>query len=288
MQQVLANAVIVGSIYALIAAGFSLVYNVQRFFYIAHGAVLAVGAFVFHRLSQSHGVNPFLAFLLAIGTSLAVGASNEVLIHRPLRRRAATNLSLFMASSASLLLVQNLLLFIFGPSALAYQWPIAPVTFAGVYVTRVQIIVTLAPLVLFCLLLVFMKRTSLGKALRALADSVELARSCGLPVARLNLAVVSISAVLASVGGILQSFEQDLRFDMGLYAILKGIIASILGGVGNVPAALVGGLLLGLIENLSAWFLPSGYKNVISSLVLMGFLLFKPTGILGSIAVRKP
>src|SRR5262247_895430 len=118
MAQVLANAVIVGSIYALIAAGFSLVYNVQRFFYIAHGAVLAVGAFVFHLLSQGLSVNPFLAFPLAIGASLAVGAGNEILIHRPLRRRAATNLSLFMASSASLVLVQNLLLFIFGPSAL--------------------------------------------------------------------------------------------------------------------------------------------------------------------------
>ena len=110
MQQVLANAVIVGSIYALIAAGFSLVYNVQRFFYIAHGAALAVGAFVFHLLFQTPSVT-FLAFPLAVGASLAVGVSNEVLIHRPLRRRAATNLSLFMASSASLLLMQNLLLF---------------------------------------------------------------------------------------------------------------------------------------------------------------------------------
>jgi len=286
MPQVLANAVIVGSIYALIAAGFSLVYNVQRFFYIAHGAVLAVGAFTFHLLFQSLSLSPFLAFPLALGTSIAVGAVNEVLIHRPLRRRAATNLSLFMASSAFLLLIQNLLLFIFGPTVLTYQWPLSPVAFAGVRVTRVQILVVLASLSMFCMLLVFMKRTFLGKSLRALADSVELSRSCGLPVSRLNLAAVSISAVLGSVGGILQSFEQDLRFDMGLYAILKGIIASILGGVGNVPAALVGGFLLGLVENLSTWYLPSGYKNVVSSLVLIGFLLFKPAGLMGSTVLK--
>lgn len=288
MQQVLANAVIVGSIYALIAAGFSLVYNVQRFFYIAHGAVLAAGAFAFHVLFQSRSVSPLLALPAALGTSLAVGAVNEILIHRPLRRRTATNLTLFMASSAFLLLIQNLLLFLFGPTALTYQWPLSPVAFAGVRVTHVQILVILASLALFCMLLVFMQGTFLGKALRALADSVELARSCGLPVSRLNLAAISISAVLASVGGILQSFEQDLRFDMGLYAVLKGIIASIMGGIGNVPAALAGGFLLGLVENLSVWFLPSGYKNVVSSLVLIGFLLFKPTGLLGTRVLRRP
>lgn len=287
MQQILANAVVVGSIYALIAAGFSLVYNVQRFFYVAHGAVLAVGAFAFHLLYQSLGVRPLLAFPLAIGASLTIGAVNEVLIHRPLRRRAATNLSLFMASSASLLLTQNLLLFLFGPSALTYQWPLSTLVFGGVRVTYVQVLVVLVSLSIFCMLLLFMKRTFIGKSLRALADSVELSRSCGLPVSRLNLAAVSISAILGSVGGVLQSFEQDLRFDMGLYAILKGIIASILGGVGNVPGALVGGFLLGLVENLSTWFFPSGYKNVVSSLVLIGFLLFKPNGLMGSIVLTR-
>jgi branched-chain amino acid transport system permease protein len=92
--------------------------------------------------------------------------------------------------------------------------------------------------------------------------------------------------MLASAGGILQSFEQDLRFDMGLIAVLKGIIASIIGGIGNVPGALAGGLLLGLIENLSTWILPSGYKNVVSSLVLIGFLLFRPNGIMGSRVIK--
>lgn len=282
MLQVLANALIVGSVYALIAAGFSLVYNVHGFFYIAHGAVLVVGAFAFYLFFQSFRVSFFLAFPLALTASLALGVVNEVLIHRPLRRHAATNLSLFLASSAFLLLIQNLLLFIFGPSALTYQWPLSPVTFAGVRLTHVQILVVMSSLFLFCILLVFMKRTLLGKLLRALTDSADLARSCGLSVSWLNLATISISAVLGSVAGILQSFEQDLRFDMGLYAILKGIIASIIGGVGNVPAALVGGCLLGLIENLSAWFIPSGYKNVVSSLVLIGFLLFKPTGLMGT------
>jgi len=192
-----------------------------------------------------------------------------------------------MASTASLLLIQSLLLFIFGPSAHTYQWPLSPVEFAGVRVTRVQIVIVLVSLSLFGLLLIFMKRTRVGKSLRALADSSELARASGLPVTKLNLYSVCISAVLGTVAGILQSFDQDLRFDMGLHAVLKGVIASILGGVGNVPAALVGGLLLGLVENLSTWFLPSGYKNVVSSLVLIGFLLFRPSGLMGSKIFRR-
>lgn len=126
-----------------------MVYSVQRFFYLAHGGILAVGAFTFHFLFQSLGISPFLAFPIAIIASVAVGGLNEILIHRPLRRRDATNLSLFMASTASLLLIQSLLLFIFGPSAHTYQWPLSPVEFAGVRVTRVQIVIVLVSLSLF-------------------------------------------------------------------------------------------------------------------------------------------
>jgi branched-subunit amino acid ABC-type transport system permease component len=286
MQQVFVNAIITGSIYALIAAGFSLMYNVQRFFYIAHGAVLAVGAFTFHLISQDLNTSYFLAFPTAFGVSIVLGVSLEVFVHRPLRRHVASNLTLFIASSASLLLIQNLLLFVFGPSASTYQWSLSVLAFAGVRITYIQIMIVLSTISLFCFLLLLMKKTLLGKSLRALADSVDLSRSCGLPVSKLNLVAIGISAMLASAGGILQSFEQDLRFDMGLIAVLKGIIASIIGGIGNVPGALAGGLLLGLIENLSTWILPSGYKNVVSSLVLIGFLLFRPNGIMGSRVIK--
>lgn len=287
MEQVVLNAIIAGSIYGLIASGFSLVYNVQRFFYMAHGAVLAIGAFTFHVLLRSLHVSPFLAFPTAVAASVGVGLINEVMIHRPLRRRAATNLSLFIASSASLLLTESVLLFVFGPTARTYQWSVSSIEIAGARITPMQLLIVVACLSMFSILVLFMQRTLIGKSLRALADSVELARSCGLPVLRLNIAVVSVSAVLAAVGGILQSFEQDLRFDMGMYAILKGIIASILGGVGNVPGALAGGLLLGLVENASTWFLPSGYKNVVSSVVLIGFLLLMPGGLMGLMPRNK-
>jgi len=282
MQQLIANAIIIGSIYALIAAGFSVVYNVQRFFYIAHGAIISVSAFAFHLFFISLNFHFCIALLAAISISLIIGVLNEILIHRPLRLHSARNLSLFMASSASLLLIQSFLLFIFGPATLTYQWALTTVAFAGIRITQTQIMVVVSSLSLFCILLLFMRRTFLGRSLRALADSVELARSCGLPISRLYLIAICASAALGSVGGILQSFEQDLRFDMGMFAVLKGIIASIIGGVGSVPGALVGGFLLGLIENLSTWFLPSGYKNVVSSLVLIGFLLFKPNGLMGS------
>jgi branched-chain amino acid transport system permease protein len=282
MLQVIANAFISGAIYATITAGFNLVYSVHRFFYLAHGSVLLVGGFAFYFALQTYHLHWIIAVLIAIAAAIILALLNEILIHRPLRQRQANNFSLFLASTASLNIIQGLLLYFNSSRTFTYQWPLNVIEIATVRITHSQLYIIGSAVIIFSILWVIMNKTMFGKSLQAISDSPVLARAIGLPVSALYLKTTILSAILAAFGGILMSLERDLRFDMGMEAILKGIIASIIGGIPNVPAAILGGFLLGLIENLSAWFLPSNYKTTISSVVLIVFLLLRPTGIIGS------
>lgn len=282
MLQVIANAFISGAIYATIAAGFNLVYSVHRFFYLAHGSVLLVGGFAFYFAFQTYQLPALIAVLISITAAITLALLNEILIHRPLRQRQVSNFSLFLASTASLNIVQGLLLYFNSSRTFTYQWPLNVIEIGTIRITHTQLWIIGSAVLIFSILWWIMNKTMFGKSLQAISDSPVLARAIGLPVSTLYLQTTILSAVLAAAGGILMSLERDLRFDMGMEAILKGIIASIIGGIPNVPAALLGGFLLGLIENLSAWFLPSNYKTTISSVVLIVFLLLRPTGIIGS------
>jgi branched-chain amino acid transport system permease protein len=278
--QVLVNAIISGTIYAMIAVGFNLVYSTHRFFYIAHGAVSLVSAFAFYFTRQSFSI--WIASGAAILASLILAILNELLIHRPLRERRANSFSLFLASSSSLTITQSLLLLAKGSETYTYQWPNNVLEIGSIRITHTQILEICITLAMFGSLWWIMRRTFFGKSLQAIAEVPTLARAIGLPIDTLYLQSTLLSALFAAVGGVLLSFEQDLRFNIGMESILKAITACTIGGIGNVPAALLGGLFLGLIENLTTWFFPSSYKTLISSSVMIGFLLFRPTGLLGT------
>ena len=125
------------------------------------------------------------------------------------------------------------------------------------------------------------KQTKVGKALRATADNETIASTMGINVKLMTFLTTGIGSGLAGLAGILVALEQNLEHSMGLSAVLKGLTAAIIGGIGNVPAAILGGYLIGLAENLGIWYLPSGYKDAIAFAVLIIFLLFRPQGFLG-------
>lgn len=288
MLQIIFNGLVAGAIYALIAVGFSLIYNVHHFFYIAHGAVVAVGAFAYYSFFQLFNWNPVFAFLGAVVTTMALGSLIELGIHNPLRKRKGTSLLFFIASTAVLILIQNILLFVFGPSVRTYRLPIQTgISIGNAIITRTQILIIFASISVFVMLYLFMKNTKTGKALRAVSDDPLAASLMGINVERIYLVLINLSAILACTAGVLMSLEQDLRFDMGLHAILMGIVGSIIGGIGNIPASILGGFLLGMTENVSVWFLPSGYKQVITFGILIIFLLIRPQGLLGTLAKEE-
>ena len=126
-----------------------------------------------------------------------------------------------------------------------------------------------------------MKKTRLGKAMRAIADNKDVAQIVGINPEKIYSYTFIISAVLGGVSGILIGLEQNLYPRMGVMIIIKGFIGSVIGGLGSVPGSIIGGLFIGLIENIGVWFLPTGYKDVISFSIMLLFLIFRPQGILG-------
>ena len=127
----------------------------------------------------------------------------------------------------------------------------------------------------------FLKKTTLGKALRAVSDNKEIASTLGINTEKITMITFAIGSALAAVAGILIGIEQNLEPSMGFMAILKGFTAAIIGGLGNIQASVLGGFFLGIIENLGIWFLPSGYKDAIAFVILILFLLYRPYGLFG-------
>jgi branched-chain amino acid transport system permease protein len=281
--QIIFNSLITGAIYGLIAVGFSLIYKVHRFFYIAHGGILALGAFTFYTFYQLFNWNLVFSFLAALVSVMFIGSAIELLIHRSLRKRKATALLFFLASTAVFILIQNILLFLFGPSVRTYRFDLQEsISIGGAFITPTQIIIFSTSILIFVILYLFIKYTKLGKSIRAVSDDPIAAATVGINVEAVYIQLINLSAILGCIAGVLMSLEKDVRFDMGLHAILMGIVSSIIGGIGNVPASILGGFLLGAIENTSLWLLPAGYKQVVTFGVLILVLLIRPQGLLGT------
>ena len=283
MQQYLINGLIIGSVYALIALGFTIVYKTVKFFNFAHGVVFAAGAYIAYTFTISLGINLIASFFFASVLAGGIGLAIDRLVYFPLRRQKASNLVFLLASFGVFVFIQNLIQLIYGAQILTLRT--GPVKeghhILGAVITDTQILIIGASVVLSVALWLFVQRTKLGKAMRAVADDPVAASVVGINPEMVIMAVFFIGSALAGAAGILISLETNLQPTMGFNAILKGIIASIIGGIGSIPGAVLGGYFLGLAENLGIWKIQSGWKDAIAFAILIAFLLVRPGGILG-------
>lgn len=283
VNQLLINGIISGSIYALVALGFTIIYRTVKFFHFAHGVVYAAGAFLAYTLIISLGVNPIISFFLATILAGVIGVLIDRLVYKPLRKRKAPNLVFLIASFGIFIFIQNLLQLIYGAQILTIRTGSVKEGhhFLGAVITDTQILILVTSLVLCLGLWLFVKKTKLGKAMRAVADDRIAASVVGINPERIILAAFAIGSALAGAAGILISLETNITPTMGMNAILKGIIASIIGGIGSIPGAMFGGLFLGVAENLGIWKISAGWKDCIAFVILIVFLLLRPGGIMG-------
>lgn len=289
LRQLLLNGFISGSIYVLVALGFVVIYRTVKFFHFAYGAVYAVGAYLSYsvlRIAYSGGSTPrawTLGVIVGVVGAGIVGVLIDRIVYKPLRKRKAPNLVLLIASFGTFIFIQNLLQLIFGAQILTIRT--GPVKeghhIFGAVITNVQILLLVVCCSLFVALWLFIKKTSLGKAMRAVADDPLAASVVGINPERIILAAFAIGSALAGAAGILVSLETNIEPTMGMNAILKGIIASIIGGIGSIPGAMFGGIFLGLAENLGIWKISAGWKDCIAFAILIAFLLIRPGGIMG-------
>ncbi len=292
MKQLLLNGAIIGGIYALIALSFTIIYRTVKFFHFAHGVVYAVGAYFAYAVFSCWFLvfseeGSYLSWIVAVLASVTgagiVGVLIDRLVYLPLRRHKAPNLVFLIASFGVFIFIQNLLQLIYGAQILTIRT--GPVKeghhILGAVITDTQILILVVSVFLCVALWLFVKKAKLGKAMRAVADDPLAASVVGINPERIILAAFAIGSVLAGAAGILVSLETNIEPTMGMNAILKGIIASIIGGIGSIPGAMLGGLFLGIAENLGIWKISAGWKDCIAFAILIVFLLLRPGGIMG-------
>ncbi len=284
LPQLILNGIIAGSIYAVIAIGFTVIYRTVKFFHFAHGVVYTIGAYFAYTLIISLHFNLILSFFLSIVLAALLGIAIDRSVYYPLRQQNASNLIFLLASFGVFIFLQNLIQLIYGAQILTIRT--GPIKeghhFYGAVITDIQILILVVSIILMIFLWLFIQKTKLGKAMRAVADDPVAANVVGINPERIIRTSFAIGSALAGAAGILISFETNIEPTMGFSALLKGIIASIIGGIGSIPGAVLGGFFLGLAENLGIWKISAGWKDCIAFLILIIFLLIRPWGFLGT------
>lgn len=289
IPQLILNGIIAGSIYVLVALGFSLIYKTVRFFHFAHGVVYTAGAYAAYSLAISLGLPYIVAFFLASIFAAGLGVAIDRAVYWPLRRKGAPNLVFLVVSFGVFIFIQNTIQLIYGAQILSLRTGSVKEGhhLLGAVITDIQILILIATAVLTVALWSVVKFTKLGKAIRAVADDPLAARLVGINPDRIILYAFAIGSALAGMAGVLVALETNLEPTMGLPAILKGIIASIIGGIGSIPGAVAGGFFLGIVENLGIWKIQAGWKDCIAFGILIVFLLVRPEGFFGTKIERE-
>ena len=280
--QLIINSVVAGALYALIAVGFTVSYGVGRFFNLAHGIMTAIGAYAVFYLTKGVQMDVALAIAIAIVFAGAVGWLLEKLLYAPLRAKKASNLVLLVASLGAFTALQGLLSIIFSSQIQTLSQGGVQRVFAigGATITQIQLI-TIAVSALVALgLLLLLRLTLFGKAVRAVSDDEEVSKIVGINTGKVIGIIFFIASATAGLAGILVGFDTAIEPTMGMALLLKGIIAAIVGGIGSVYGAILGAFLLGFAENFGVWKISGEWKDAIAFAVLIIFLLFRPQGIL--------
>ncbi len=283
VPQLIVNGLIAGAIYALVACGFSLIYATNKFMHFAHGSSVVIAGYILYWLFAALGIPFYLACILTLILTGVLGWGMNRFVYVPMQNKKASNIILLIASIGILILFQNLVQMVFGAQvkSIGYVAVSEGIKIAGASITPLQITMVVVSLVLSIMLYWFMKKTKLGRNMRAVADNKELASIIGINHKRITDYSFIIGSALAGVAGILIGLEQNLYPTMGTMLMVKGFTGAVIGGITSVPASIVGSLVLGFAENFGILWLPSGYKDAIAFMLLFLFLLLRPTGIFG-------
>lgn len=280
VPQIIANSIIAGTLYALVALGFNLIYSTTKFFNLAHGAIAASAAYVVFFLKRSIGLSSSLSIIIGILTAGILGYLLEKGIFLPLRKRKASSLALLVASLGIFTVIQETLAMFFSNQfrTLRAQSP-RVYEIGGAAVTHIHIIFFLSALAIFILLIFFLKKTITGWAVTAISDDEEVAKVVGIHTERIIGWVFFIGSAIAGTAGIFVGFDTGLQPTMGMQLLLKGIIASIIGGIGSTVGGVLGAFFLGFVENFGIMKLSGEWKDAIAFLLMILFLIFRPSGI---------
>jgi branched-chain amino acid transport system permease protein len=284
LAQTLVNGLSVGCIYGLIGIGFCVIYNASGIVNFAQGAFVMLGGMVTFALLTSFGMPMIVAGTLATVAVALLGVVIERLVVRPLWDRNATMFVMILATLAAQIVIERATLIAVGdqPKSIPVFIDLPPIRIAGVAIGYQILWIIGTSLLLIALLALFFQKTLVGRAMRACSINREAAALQGIPVSRMLALSFALSAALGAIAGILVTPTQFTAFNVGTPFAIAGFIAAIVGGFGRPFGAFLGGIALGLAQALAVFALGSGLKNVAALAVLLVFLFFRPSGILGA------
>lgn len=282
--QILVNGLSIGCIYGLIGIGFCVIYNASGIVNFAQGAFVMLGGMITYVLLTTLHLPIFVAGALAIVAVAAIGVVIERLVVRPLWDHNATMFVMILATLAVQIVIERATLILVGdqPKSIPVFTDLPPIRVAGVTIGYQILWIIGTSLVLIALLALFFQKTLVGRAMRACSINREAAALQGIPVSRMLALSFALSAALGAIAGILLTPTQFTAFNVGTPFAISGFIAAIVGGFGRPFGAFLGGIALGLAQALAVFGLGSGLKNVAALSVLLIFLFFRPSGILGT------
>jgi branched-chain amino acid transport system permease protein len=291
LEQQLVNALSLGCVYALFALGFTLIFGVLGVINLSHGAVFMVGAYAALQVVTKLDWPLWAALIVAFVVSAALGMAIDVLVLRPLRRRNAPHLIPMIATIGIAIFFNNAAQGVFGAENLRFPSELVPETqlhFLGVQISVLEVAIIVLSFALMAALLIVMRKTQLGRALRAIAESPKAAALLGINVEGLFYLTSATAAALGGVSGVLIALYSNAVFPlMGQPMLHKGIAVIILGGMGDIRGALIGGLFLGFAEVMSVAYIGSTMRDAVAFGLLFIVLLLRPQGIFGKVLERK-
>ncbi len=278
IQQIL-NGLVVGSVYTLIALGLTIIFGILGIAHFAHGSVAMFGGYLTYVLMQALGVHLLVAMPLAMVAGAVLGVVIERVAYHPVRNDPPINA--FIIALGLTMVIEKLNLLMFGPDQVIVQSPFGDVfEFGEIVVPELRAYVFLIAVVLVVAMTLFINKSWMGSAIRAVAQNRPAAVLMGVNVNRVSMIVFALSSALAVAAGALVGALFAVAPGVSGGLVIKGFAVLILGGLGSIPGAIVGGLILGISESLSAGFLSSGYKDVISFVIMIGVLLLRPEGLM--------
>jgi branched-chain amino acid transport system permease protein len=272
-----------GSQCLLVSLSFYLIYKVATFLNFSHAIVFTLAmylCFLFVKILAWFWV---LAIPLSIILALSLGCISEAVIFKPLRKKHSSSQILLLASLGIYIVLQNVISMAFGDDTKSIRtWPVVEgINVFGARITPVQIIIIATSIVIVTMIGLFLHYSKTGKAMRAVANDPELANISGINSDRVILQSFAIGSALAGIAGILVALDVDMTPTMGMNALMMGVVAMIIGGVGSIWGIVLGSLLLALAQNFAVWYISSQWQDAIAFAILLIFLLFKPEGFFG-------
>jgi len=291
LYQQIANALALGSVYALFAIGFTLIFGVLEVVTLAHGAVFMMGAFAGLTVVTKFNYGILMTIILSMLVSGIAGLLIDLIAIRPLRKRKFHHLAPMIATIGCATMITSVYQGIFGAEVYRFPFDFLPEKVYeayGLQLTFLQMLIISISFVLMFFIILFLNKTKWGKAVRAVAENSKTAQLLGIPINKIFTFTMAISSALGGAAGVLTGLNFNaIHTFMGGPIMHKGIAVIILGGMGDIRGAMVGGLLLGFTEVLSVAYLSSDFRDAVSFGLLFLILLIKPSGIFGKTLERK-